>query len=59
MSGSDNLQRRFPRGLSSHPVWVEFSYPETNLLPLEKDHCVNTTVEHYGNVFVHKGEQES
>jgi len=23
--------------------------------PLEKDHYVNTTVEHYGNVFVHKG----
>ena len=22
---------------------------------MEKDHYVNTTVEHYGNVFVHKG----
>ena len=43
------------RGLSSHPVGVEFSPLKQIYSPVEKDHYVNTTVEHYGNVFVHKG----
>jgi len=41
------------RGLASHPVPLKQIYSP----PLEKDHYVNTTVEHYGNVFVHKGGQ--
>ena len=43
------------RGLASHPVGVEFSPLKQIYSPPEKDHYVNTTVEHYGNVFVHKG----
>ena len=44
------------RGLSSHTVGVEFSPPLKQIYsPMDKDHYVNTTVEHYGNVFVHKG----